>query len=320
ATPSPAAAPGSAARKRVLLAEPRGFCAGVERAIGMVERALEIHGSPVYVRKQIIHNQYVVRQLEKRGAIFVESEEDVPEGEVCVFSAHGVSPAVRASADARELNVIDATCPLVSKVHQEAKRFAAGGRTILLIGHAEHEEVEGTVGEAPEHIVVVENLEDARTLQLPAGAEVSYLTQTTLSLDETRDIAAELLRRFPQLRGPGSDDVCYASQNRQSAVKELAAQADLVLVVGSDNSSNSVRMVEVAIRHGAESYLVNDVSKLDESWLRGVTTVGVTSGASAPEILVEQLVSRLAELGYGHVDTITTATEDVVFAMPGSLQ
>lgn len=309
-----------AGAKRVILAEPRGFCAGVQRAIGMVERALEIHGSPVYVRKQIIHNQYVVRQLEKRGAVFVDSEEEVPEGEVCVFSAHGVSPAVRASAAARELTVIDATCPLVSKVHQEAKRFAAGGRTILLIGHAEHEEVEGTVGEAPEHTIVVETLDDARTLRLPEGADVSYLTQTTLSLDETRDIAAELTRRFPQIKGPGSDDICYASQNRQNAVKELAAEAELVLVVGSDNSSNSVRMVEVAIRHGARSYLVNDVSKLETGWLRGVRTVGVTSGASAPEILVEQLVARLAELGYGQVDTITTTTEDIVFAMPGSLQ
>ncbi|WFB09461.1 4-hydroxy-3-methylbut-2-enyl diphosphate reductase [Streptomyces sp. LX-29] len=308
-------------RKRVILAEPRGFCAGVERAIGMVERALEIHGAPVYVRKQIIHNQYVVNQLERRGAVFVDSEDEVPRGAVCVFSAHGVSPAVRSNSASRELRVVDATCPLVSKVHQEAKRAAGAGHTILLIGHTDHEEVEGTVGEAPEHTIVVETVEDARTVRLPAGTDgVSYLTQTTLSLDETRAIADELTRRFPEIQGPGSDDICYASQNRQNAVKELAAEADLVLVVGSDNSSNSVRMVEVAIRHGAASYLVNDVSKLDERWLRGVRTVGVTAGASAPEILVEQLVARLGELGYGHVDTITTTTEDVVFAMPGSLQ
>ncbi|MFI1796388.1 4-hydroxy-3-methylbut-2-enyl diphosphate reductase [Streptomyces sp. NPDC020379] len=306
-------------RKRIVLAEPRGFCAGVRRAIGMVERALEIHGAPVYVRKQIIHNQYVVNGLARRGAVFVDSEEDVPEGAVCVFSAHGVSPEVRAKSAARRLDVIDATCPLVSKVHQEAKRFAATGHTILLIGHARHEEVEGTVGEAPERIIVVETVDDARALELEDGASVSYLTQTTLSLDETREITEELVRRFPRITGPGTDDICYASQNRQNAVKALAARSQLVLVVGSDNSSNSVRMVEVAIRHGARSHLVDDVSKLDESWLSDVDSVGVTAGASAPEILVEELVARLGELGYGRIDTLTTVTEDIVFTLPGSL-
>lgn len=306
-------------RKRIVLAEPRGFCAGVRRAIGMVERALEIHGAPVYVRKQIIHNQYVVNGLAQRGAVFVDSEEDVPEGAVCVFSAHGVSPEVRANSAARRLDVIDATCPLVSKVHQEAKRFAATGHTILLIGHARHEEVEGTVGEAPERIIVVETVDDARALELEDGVSVSYLTQTTLSLDETREITEELVRRFPRITGPGTDDICYASQNRQNAVKALAARSQLVLVVGSENSSNSVRMVEVAIRHGARSHLVDDVSELDESWLSGVDSVGVTAGASAPEVLVEELVARLGELGYGRIDTLTTVTEDVVFTLPGSL-
>ena len=226
---------------------------------------------------------------------------------------------MRANSAARALDVIDATCPLVSKVHQEAKRFAGAGHTILLIGHADHEEVEGTVGEAPESTIVIETVEDARTVELPEGGTVSYLTQTTLSLDETHDITVELTRRFPEIQGPGSDDICYASQNRQNAVKQLAAETDLVLVVGSDNSSNSVRMVEVARRCGAESYLVNDVSKLDESWLRQVGTVGVTAGASAPEVLVEQLVSRLGELGYDSVSTLTTTTEDVVFSMPRRL-
>ncbi|UBI39258.1 MULTISPECIES: 4-hydroxy-3-methylbut-2-enyl diphosphate reductase [Streptomyces] len=307
------------ARKRIILAEPRGFCAGVRRAIGMVERALEIHGAPVYVRHEIVHNKYVVRSLEKKGAVFVESEEEVPEGAVCVFSAHGVSPRVRDNSAARRLDVIDATCPLVSKVHQEARRFATTGHTILLIGHARHEEVVGTVGEAPEHTIVIETVEDARTVRIPEGTSVSYLTQTTLSLDETRDITEELVRRFPDIKGPGSDDICYASQNRQNAVKELASKAQLVLVVGSDNSSNSIRMVEVAQRHGVRAHLVDNVSRLDESWLRGVDSVGVTAGASAPEILVEQLVDRLGELGYDQVDTLTTVEEDVVFAMPGSL-
>ncbi|MFT2019160.1 4-hydroxy-3-methylbut-2-enyl diphosphate reductase [Streptomyces sp. 796.1] len=306
-------------RKRIIMAEPRGFCAGVERAIGMVEKALELYGAPVYVRKQIVHNQHVVNELEKQGARFVDSEDEVPEGAICVFSAHGVSPAVRGNAEQRELKVIDATCPLVAKVHQEARRSADAGRKILLIGHANHEEVEGTVGEAPAETVVVESVEEARALEFAPGTVLSYLTQTTLSLDETKDIIEELTRRFPDIKGPGSDDICYASQNRQNAVKDIAAQTDLVLVVGSDNSSNSVRMVEVAIRQGTQSYLVNDVSKLDEQWLDGVEAVGVTAGASAPEVLVQELVQRLAALGYQDVDSVTTTTEDVVFSIPGSL-
>ncbi|WP_374226974.1 4-hydroxy-3-methylbut-2-enyl diphosphate reductase [Streptomyces sp. JJ38] len=306
-------------RKRLVMAEPRGFCAGVERAIGMVERALEIHGEPVYVRKQIVHNQHVVSQLEKRGAIFVDSEEEVPEGSVCIFSAHGVSPEVRNNAQTRSLDVIDATCPLVSKVHQEAKRFAGAGHTILLVGHKEHEEVEGTFGEAPENTIIVETLQDARELSVPEGDSLSYLTQTTLSVDETSEIIEELVRRFPHIRGPHTADICYASTNRQNAVKELAATCDVVLVVGSDNSSNSVRMVEVARQHGARSWLCNDVTRLQESWLEGASKVGVTSGASAPEILVRQLVERLEELGYGDTETLTHTTEDMFFAMPGRL-
>ncbi|MBB5936689.1 4-hydroxy-3-methylbut-2-enyl diphosphate reductase [Streptomyces zagrosensis] len=306
-------------RKRIIMAEPRGFCAGVDRAIGMVEKALELYGAPVYVRKQIVHNQHVVNELEKLGARFVDSEDEVPEGSICVFSAHGVSPAVRGNAASRELKVIDATCPLVAKVHQEARRSSDAGKTILLIGHSDHEEVEGTVGEAPQDTIVVESVEDAQRLEFDPGVELSYLTQTTLSLDETKDIIGELTRRFPHIKGPGSDDICYASQNRQNAVKDIAAQTDLVLVVGSDNSSNSVRMVEVAIRQGTQSYLVNDVSKLDERWLDGVDTVGVTSGASAPEVLVQELVARLTELGYGDIDSVTTTTEDIVFSIPGSL-
>lgn len=305
--------------KRVVLAEPRGFCAGVDRAIGMVEQALDTYGAPVYVRKQIVHNLHVVEELEKRGARFVDSEDEVPEGAICIFSAHGVSPTVRDNSERRGLRVIDATCPLVSKVHQEAKRASASGRTILLIGHADHEEVEGTVGEAPDDTIVVETVESARNLRLPEGTQVSFLTQTTLSLDETRDIIAELTRRFPDLQGPGVGDICYASQNRQNAVKEMASRTDLVLVVGSDNSSNSVRMVEVARGQGTTAYLVNNAAGLDESWLTGVDAVGVTSGASAPEVLVEQLLDRLAELGYVTRDTVRTATENVTFGIPGSL-
>lgn len=306
-------------KKRVVLAEPRGFCAGVERAVGMVERALELHGPPVYVRKQIIHNQYVVDGLQNRGAVFVDSEEEVPEGAVCVFSAHGVAPEVRRNAASRELQVIDATCPLVSKVHQEAKRFATAGDTILLIGHSDHEEVEGTVGEAPEHIVVVESEEEARSIQLPEGAALSYLTQTTLSIDETAGIVGILEERFPQLRGPRSDDICYASSNRQNAVKALTACTDVVLVVGSANSSNSQRMVDVARSYGTPAHLVDNAAELDPEWLGEARTVGVSSGASAPEVLVEGLLERLRHLGYGDVDTLTTTKEDITFAMPGSL-
>lgn len=304
---------------KVLLAEPRGFCAGVRRAIGMVERALEIYEPPVYVRKEIVHNRYVVKDLERRGARFVDSESDVPEGAVCVLSAHGVSPAVRERAHLRHLDTIDATCPLVSKVHQEARRFAADGRVILLIGHAHHEEVEGTVGEVPHGTLVVESEADVTGLDLPADTPVAYLSQTTLSVDETAGIIEALHARFTDIRGPGKDDICYASQNRQEAVKTLAKGSDLVLVVGSENSSNSIRMVEVAAAHGVPARLVPEADRLDERWLEGVDTVGVSSGASAPEILVEQLLQRLEALGYQEIELVRTSDEDVVFAMPTRL-
>ncbi|GAA3947264.1 4-hydroxy-3-methylbut-2-enyl diphosphate reductase [Actinomadura viridis] len=308
-----------AERKRVVLAEPRGFCAGVRRAIAIVERALEVYGPPVYVRKEIVHNHYVVRGLESRGARFVDSEAEVPEGAVCVFSAHGVAPAVhRASAD-RGLEVIDATCPLVAKVHQEARRFARDERTILLIGHRDHEEVEGTYGEAPDRTVIVETVEDVAALDLPRDAPVALLSQTTLSLDDTAGIVDALRDRFDDLREPPGGDICYASQNRQNAVKALAGRSDLVLVVGSVNSSNSIRMVEVARDAGVRAHLVPDVGELEEGWLEGVASVGVSAGASAPEILVDQLLDRLAALGYDRVEFETTATENVVFNVPAGL-
>jgi 4-hydroxy-3-methylbut-2-en-1-yl diphosphate reductase len=305
--------------KKVLLAEPRSFCAGVRRAISIIELALERYGAPVYVRKEIVHNHYVVRQLERRGAVFVDSEEDVPEGAVCVFSAHGVAPQVRRNAERRELDVIDATCPLVSKVHQEARRFAREERTLLLVGHAGHEEVEGTYGHAPDRTVIVGTVEEAEALDLPADTPVAYLTQTTLSVDETRDIIGVLQRRFSDLRGPGTDDICYASQNRQDAVKAVVERSDLVLVVGSRNSSNSLRMVEVSQRLGTPAHLVPDVTEFEESWTEGVHTVGVSAGASAPEILVEQLLEKLAELGFRDVETEQVAQEDVVFHPPARL-
>lgn len=305
--------------KKVLLAEPRSFCAGVRRAISIIELALERYGAPVYVRKEIVHNHYVVRQLERRGAVFVDSEEDVPEGAVCVFSAHGVSPQVRRNAERRELDVIDATCPLVSKVHQEARRFAREERTLLLVGHEGHEEVEGTYGHAPDRTVIVGTVEEAEALDLPADTPVAYLTQTTLSVDETRDIIGVLQRRFTDLRGPGTDDICYASQNRQDAVKAVVERSDLVLVVGSRNSSNSLRMVEVSQRLGTPAHLVPDVTEFEESWTEGVHTVGVSAGASAPEILVEQLLEKLAELGFRDVETEQVAQEDVVFHPPARL-
>jgi 4-hydroxy-3-methylbut-2-en-1-yl diphosphate reductase len=303
----------------IVLAEPRGFCAGVRRAIGIVERALDMHGAPVYVRKEIVHNHYIVAELTKRGARFVDSEEEVPEGAVCVFSAHGVSPAVHEGARRRQLDVIDATCPLVAKVHQEAVRFARDGRTVLLVGHEEHEEVEGTRGEAPDVTVVVATEEDVDRLDLPDDTPVAYLTQTTLSIDETARVVQALHRRFSDIVGPRDDDICYASQNRQNAVKDLAAHSDLVLIVGSVNSSNSVRMVEVAREHGARAHLVPDVGHLDESWLGSAKAIGVSSGASAPEILVRQLVDRLGELGHSDVTVRRGAPEDVVFSMPARL-
>ncbi|KND28707.1 4-hydroxy-3-methylbut-2-enyl diphosphate reductase [Streptomyces acidiscabies] len=305
--------------KQVLLAEPRSFCAGVRRAIAIIDLALEQHGAPVYVRKEIVHNHHVVRELQRRGVRFVDSEEEVPRGAVCVFSAHGVSPQVRDNAAARELDVLDATCPLVAKVHQEARRFARDGRTLLLIGHADHEEVEGTYGHAPDRTVIVESVADAQALDLPADAPVAYLTQTTLSVDETKDIIAVLRSRFRDLRGPGTDDICYASQNRQDGIRAIADRCDLVLVVGSVNSSNSIRMVEVARRLGVKAELVPDVSHFDAAWLVGVRTVGVSAGASAPEILVDQLLDRLAGLGYADTTVERVATEDVVFSPPARL-
>ncbi|MEV5956583.1 4-hydroxy-3-methylbut-2-enyl diphosphate reductase [Streptomyces sp. NPDC051987] len=305
--------------KQVLLAEPRSLCAGVRRAIAIIDLALEQHGAPVYVRKEIVHNHYVVREFQRRGVRFVDSEQEVPEGAVCVFSAHGVSPQVRQNADARGLDVLDATCPLVAKVHQEARRFARDGRTLLLIGHADHEEVEGTYGHAPEQTVVVETVADAEALDLPPDAPVAYLTQTTLSVDETKDVIAVLQRRFTDLRGPATDDICYASQNRQDGIRAIVDRCDLVLVVGSTNSSNSIRMVEVARRLGGRAELVPDVTHFDPAWLAGVSTVGVSAGASAPEVLVDELLDRLAELGYADTSVSRVATEDIVFSPPTRL-
>ncbi len=306
--------------KKVILAEPRGFCAGVRRAIEIVERALEIHGAPVYVRKQIVHNEHVVRRLEARGARFVDSESEVPDGAVCIFSAHGVSPQVRGNAARRHLTVIDATCPLVAKVHQEALRFARDERTLILVGHADHEEIEGTYGEAPDRTIIVENADEARRLDLPPGTSAAYLTQTTLSVDDTAEIVSILHERFPGLAGPGSEDICYASQNRQNAVKAIAGRTDLVLVVGSANSSNTVRMVEVAQAAGAKARLLPGADHLDPEWLAGVRTVGVSAGASAPEVLVEQVIERLGTLGFTDIETEVTDIETVVFKPPPGLE
>ncbi|GLY46493.1 4-hydroxy-3-methylbut-2-enyl diphosphate reductase [Lentzea sp. NBRC 102530] len=300
--------------RSVLLASPRSFCAGVERAIEIVERLLDQRGGPVYVRKQIVHNVHVVRSLEDRGAVFVEELSEVPFGATAVFSAHGVSPAVRAEARLRDLDVLDATCPLVTKVHSEARRFAERGDTIVLIGHAGHEEVEGTLGEAPDQMVLVETVEDVEALEITGP--VSYLTQTTLAVDETLEVIAALERKFPQLRGPGSDDICYATTNRQIAIREVAAQSDLVLVVGSKNSSNSVRMVELAARGGTPAYLIDDASEIDPAWLDGVSSVGLSAGASAPPELVDEVVAALEALGSVTVSTHTTATETIAFTLP----
>lgn len=304
---------------RVVLAAPRSFCAGVRRAIDIVDEALRRYPPPVYVRKQIVHNHHVVRDFERRGVVFVDSEDEVPEGAVCVFSAHGVSPMVRARAAGRQLDVIDATCPLVAKVHQQTRRYARDNRTILLIGHADHEEVEGTYGEAPDRTIVVADVADVARLALPRDAPVAYLTQTTLSLDETAEVIAALEARFDDLHGPGSDDICYASQNRQNAVKQIAAVTDVVLVVGSTNSSNSVRMVEVATRAGTPAHLLPDVTHLDHAWLADARSVGLSSGASVPELLVEQVVERLAQLGFDQIELVRTATENITFSLPGSL-
>jgi 4-hydroxy-3-methylbut-2-enyl diphosphate reductase len=308
-------------RGRVLLADPRGYCAGVDRAVVAVERALEIHGAPVYVRKQIVHNKHVVSTLERRGAIFVEETDEVPEGAVVVFSAHGVSPAVHEEAAARQLRTIDATCPLVTKVHHEARRFARDDFDILLIGHRGHEEVEGTAGEAPSHIQLVDGAEDVRNVQVRDPEKVVWLSQTTLSVDETLATVDQLKGRFPALQAPPSDDICYATQNRQQAVKQMAGECDLVLVVGSTNSSNSVRLVEVALEAGSRaSHLIDFASEIDPAWLDGVTTVGVTSGASVPEILVSEVLDWLAERGYADVETVKAAEERLVFALPHELR
>jgi len=306
--------------KRVLLASPRGYCAGVERAVDTVERALALYGKPVYVRKQIVHNSHVVRKLKEQGAVFVDSVEDVPEGATVVFSAHGIAPAVREAAAARRLRTIDATCPLVTKVHTQARRFAARGRTIVLIGHAGHEEVDGTTGEAPDAIVLVESVEDAERISFPPGARLAYITQTTLSVDETREIVDVLRLRFPGIEGPAKEDICYATSNRQWAVKELLAEVDLLLVIGSRNSSNSQRLVDVARTAGVAAHLVDDATEIDEAWLDGVRVVGVTSGASAPEQLVRGVCDWFSARGVGDIVEFRSVYEDVVFRLPVELR
>ena len=306
--------------KQVLLASPRGYCAGVERAVDTVERALQHYGQPVYVRKQIVHNSHVVRELEERGAIFVDSVDEIPEGSTVVFSAHGVAPAVREAADARQLTSIDATCPLVTKVHTQARRYAEAGYTVVLIGHAGHEEVVGTTGEAPEAIVLVESVADAEALELPADARLAYITQTTLSVDETHEIIEELRHRFPQIEGPAREDICYATSNRQWAVKELLAEVGLLLVVGSRNSSNSVRLVEVSSLAGVPAHLVDDASEIDEAWLDGVEVVGVTSGASVPERLVREVCDWFRAHGVDDIGEYRSVFEDVVFKLPVELR
>ncbi|WP_395696353.1 4-hydroxy-3-methylbut-2-enyl diphosphate reductase [Nocardioides sp.] len=309
------------AERAVLLAAPRGYCAGVDRAVITVEKALDLYGAPVYVRKQIVHNKHVVADLERRGAIFVEELDEVPEGRTVVFSAHGVSPEVHRQAEERGLKTIDATCPLVTKVHHEAKRFANEDYDILLIGHAGHEEVEGTAGEAPGHIQLVQGPDDVANVVVRDPSRVAWLSQTTLSVDETLETVAAIRERFPELLDPPSDDICYATQNRQLAVKEIAQDADLVIVVGSGNSSNSVRLVEVALEAGARSaYRVDDASEIQEAWLDGVSTVSVTSGASVPEALVEGVLSYLAERGYPDARAVHSAEESLIFALPKELR
>jgi 4-hydroxy-3-methylbut-2-enyl diphosphate reductase len=306
---------------KVLLAAPRGYCAGVDRAVVAVEKALDLYGAPVYVRKEIVHNRYVVDSLAARGAVFVSETDEVPEGATVVFSAHGVAPSVHEEAAARRLKTIDATCPLVTKVHQEAKRFAAEGYDILLIGHEGHEEVVGTTGEAPGAIQVVDGEEDVARVEVRDPAKVAWLSQTTLSVDETLTTIGHIKERFPLLIDPPSDDICYATQNRQVAVKEIALQCDLVIVVGSRNSSNSVRLVEVALESGARAaHLVDAASEIDMSWLEGVQTVGLTSGASVPEVLVDGVLGWLAERGYDTVSEVQSAEESLLFALPPELR
>ncbi len=307
--------------KRILLAAPRGYCAGVDRAVITVEKALELYGAPVYVRKEIVHNKHVVSTLEARGAIFVSETDEVPEGKTVVFSAHGVSPAVHEQAASRSLKTIDATCPLVTKVHNEAKRFASEDAEILLIGHHGHEEVEGTAGEAVGKVKIVDGLDGARTVQPTPGKKLVWLSQTTLSVDETLETVKILKERFPEISDPPSDDICYATQNRQEAIKEIAPQSDLVIVVGSQNSSNSVRLAEVALEYGAKvSHLVDFAQEIQEHWLNGVETIGLTSGASVPEILVKDVLAFLAERGFADVQTITAKEETLLFSLPPELR
>jgi len=306
--------------EKLLLAAPRGYCAGVDRAVQTVERALERYGEPVYVRKEIVHNKHVVQQLREQGAIFVESETEVPEGATAVFSAHGVAPSVYANAQQRRLNVIDATCPLVTKVHREAVKFAAEDYTIVMIGHHGHEEVEGTMGEAPDHIVLVENEEDVDRLEVPNPDRVAYISQTTLSVDETQAVIDRLRERFPRITGPRTDDICYATTNRQAAVKQLARECDLVLVIGSRNSSNSNRLVEVAREHGAESHLIDNESQVHDQWLEDKRVVGITSGASAPEELVQRLVEFFRARGTKTVEELHVIQEGVRFMLPKAIR
>ncbi|MFD8110222.1 4-hydroxy-3-methylbut-2-enyl diphosphate reductase [Streptomyces microflavus] len=322
-TPPPQAQPvrPTRATKRVLLASPRGWCAGVDRAVAAVEKALELYGPPIYVRHEIVHNKYVVQTLERNGAIFVEQTQEVPEGSIVVFSAHGVAPIVHAQAAERKLATIDATCPLVTKVHKEAIRYANEDYDILLIGHEGHEEVIGTSGEAPDHITLVDGPADAANVEVRDESKVVWLSQTTLSVDETMETVDALKTRFPNLLSPPSDDICYATQNRQIAVKKLAEAAQLVIVVGSRNSSNSQRMVEAALAAGADTaYLVDFADEIDEAWLQGVTTVGLTSGASVPDVLVDSVLTWLAERGYTDVETVKTADESIAFSLPKELR
>jgi 4-hydroxy-3-methylbut-2-enyl diphosphate reductase len=308
------------APRRILLAAPRGYCAGVDRAVQTVEHALELHGAPVYVRKEIVHNKHVVEQLSKRGAIFVEEETDVPEGALVVFSAHGVSPAVHANAAERRLRTIDATCPLVTKVHVEARKFAEQGYTIVMVGHDGHEEVEGTTGEAPDSIILVETVDDVDELEIDDPERVAFITQTTLSVDETAGVIARLRERFPAIVSPKSDDICYATTNRQLAVKQLAAECDLVLVIGSRNSSNSNRLVDVTREHGTAAHLIDKAAEVEEDWLEGVETLGITSGASAPEELVAELVEMFRARGTEDVAELRAIDEDVRFMLPKQIR
>jgi 4-hydroxy-3-methylbut-2-enyl diphosphate reductase len=308
------------APEKLLLAAPRGYCAGVDRAVQTVERALELYGPPVYVRKEIVHNKHVVEQLRERGAIFVDQESEVPEGETVVFSAHGVSPAVHANSAARELKTIDATCPLVTKVHREAVKFAGEGYTIVLIGHAGHEEVEGTMGEAPDHIVLIETEADVDALEVEDPDRVAFISQTTLSVDETRAIIDRLREKFPNITGPRTDDICYATTNRQMAVRQMARECDLVLVIGSANSSNSNRLVEVARDHGAESHLIDNETQVEEEWLADKRVVGISSGASAPEELVQRLVDFFRRRGTDDVSEFEVVQEDVRFMLPKEIR